>query len=107
MKIKIVTDSASNMLSLEGVEFHSAPLVIRTDEKDFVDDASLDVEAMADYLKTYKGKSGTACPGVGDYLAAFVGYDLIVKADVEITQVAPRPFNSEIIVLFFLFFYFS
>ena len=77
MKIKIVTDSASNMLSLEGVEFHSAPLVIRTDEKEFVDDASLDVEAMADYLKTYKGKSGTACPGVGDYLAAFEGYDLI------------------------------
>lgn len=77
MKIKIVTDSAANMLSLEGVEFQSAPLVIRTDEKEFVDDASLDVEAMADYLKTYKGKSGTACPGVGDYLAVFEGYDLI------------------------------
>ena len=75
MKVKIVADSSANLLSLDGVEFQSAPLVIRTNEREFVDDEKLDVEEMADYLKTYKGKSGTACPGVGDYLDAFEGYD--------------------------------
>ncbi len=77
MKIKIVTDSASNLLALDGVEFQSAPLIISTDEREFVDNIELDVEAMADYLRTYKGKSRTACPGVGDYLNAFEGYDIL------------------------------
>ena len=77
MKRKIVVDSSANLLALDGVDFESAPLVIRTNEREFVDTAELDVEEMADYLKTYKGKSGSACPGVGDYLAAFEGYDEI------------------------------
>jgi len=75
MKRKIVADSSANLLTLDGVDFESAPLVIRTNDREFEDDANLDVEAMADYLMTYKGKSGSACPGVGDYLAAFEGYD--------------------------------
>jgi len=77
MKIKIVTDSASNMYSLEGVDFEVAPLKIVTNEKEYVDDADLDVSAMVQELSTYKGRSGTACPGVGDWLAAFEGYDEI------------------------------
>lgn len=75
MKRKIVADSSANLLTLDGIDFQSAPLVIRTNDREFVDDENLDVEEMADYLKSYKGKSGSACPGVGDYLAAFEGYD--------------------------------
>ncbi len=77
MKVKIVTDSASNMYSMEGVDFASVPLKIITNEKEYVDDVSLDVEAMVEELSVYKGRSGTACPGVGDWLAAFEGYDVI------------------------------
>ncbi len=77
MKIKIVTDSASNMMSLEGVDFQSVPLKIMTDNKEYVDDINLDVEAMVNDLSTYKGRSSTACPGVGDWLEAFEGYDII------------------------------
>lgn len=77
MKIKIITDSASNMFSLSGVDFESVPLRIRTDEKEYVDDTDLDVAGMVSELSTYKGRSGTACPGVGDWLAAFEGYDEI------------------------------
>lgn len=77
MKIKIVTDSASNMMELEGVDFESAPLKISTKERDYVDDANIDIEEMANYMKSYKGKSGTACPGVGDWLNAFEGYDIV------------------------------
>ncbi len=78
MKIKIVADSASNMYKLDGgVDFESAPLRIITDKKEYVDTIDLDIQGMVDDLRTYKGKSSTACPGVGDYLAAFEGYDII------------------------------
>lgn len=77
MKIKIVTDSASNMLALDGVDFQSVPLTVSTNEREFVDNKDLDVSAMAEYLRTYKGRSGTACPNVGDWLSAFEGYDII------------------------------
>lgn len=77
MKIKIVADSSANLLSLDGVDYQSAPLTVRTDEREFVDDVQLDVEEMADYLKSYKGTSRSACPGVGDWLDAFEGYDEI------------------------------
>ena len=77
MKIKIVGDSASNLYSLSGVDYECAPLRIVTDNKEYVDTVQLDIQGMVDELRTYKGKSGTACPGVGDYLAAFEGYDII------------------------------
>ncbi|MBQ6850447.1 MAG: DegV family protein [Oscillospiraceae bacterium] len=77
MKIKIVGDSASNLYSLTGVDYECAPLRIVTDNKEYVDTVQLDIQGMVDDLRTYKGKSGTACPGVGDYLAAFEGYDII------------------------------
>lgn len=77
MKIKIVTDSAANMIDLEGIAFESAPLKIVTDQKEYVDNADLDIEAMVTDLSTYKGRSGTACPGVGDWLEAFEDCDIV------------------------------
>ncbi len=77
MKIKIVTDSAANMYSMEGIDFESVPLKIITNEKEYVDTIALNVERMVDELSVYKGRSSTACPGVGDWLAAFEGYDVI------------------------------
>lgn len=71
MKRKIVTDSGANLHILEGVDFAYAPLTIRTEEREFVDDSSLDVGEMVDYLANFKGKSGSACPGVGEWLEAF------------------------------------
>lgn len=71
MKRKIVADSSSNMYTLDGVDYTSAALVISTDEKEYRDDEKLDVRQMVDDLKAYKGRSGTACPGVGEWLEAF------------------------------------
>ena len=68
---KIVTDSSADTLVLDGVDFASAPLTIVTDEKEYVDDATLDVAQMVEDLLKYSGRSSTACPGVGDWLAAF------------------------------------
>lgn len=70
-KIKIVADSSSDILSLEDMEFCSAPLKIITKDRQFVDDETLDVEEMVAYLDKYKGKSSTSCPNPEDWLVAF------------------------------------
>lgn len=71
MKRKIVADSSSNLYTLDGMDFASAPLVISTDEKEYRDDDTLNVRQMVDELSGYKGRSRTACPGVGDWITAF------------------------------------
>ena len=68
---KIVADSSADLLTLADVPFASVPLTIVTAEKQYVDDASLDVSAMLADLAAYKGKSGSACPNPDDWLAAF------------------------------------
>ena len=71
MKYKIVMDSAGNLLSLDNVDYSCAPLKIRAGEREFVDDAGLDLDDMIHYLRGYKGRSTSACPSVGEYLEAF------------------------------------
>ncbi len=68
---KIVADSSSDILSLDDVAFASAPLKIITSENEYIDDENLNVDEMVDDLSSYKGKSGTSCPSVTDWLDAF------------------------------------
>lgn len=77
MRIKLVADSSANLFTFENVDFSSAPLKIVAGEKEYIDDESLDTKQMMKELKEYKGKSGTACPGVGDWLDAFDGADIV------------------------------
>lgn len=76
MKYKIVSDSASNIHSLENVPFSYAPLHIIVGEKDFSDDDSLDLAQM-DIALSSGGKSSTACPGIGDWLDAFGDAEIV------------------------------
>lgn len=69
--IKIVTDSSSDVMELEGIAFASAPLKIITSDKEYVDDESLDVEEMVNDLRVYKGKSSTSCPNSEDWIESF------------------------------------
>lgn len=69
--IKIVSDSSSDILTLEGVDFAYAPMKVVTKEREFVDDAALDVAQMVAFFDKYKGKSGSSCPSTGDWLNAF------------------------------------
>ena len=71
MNFKIVADSSSNMLSFDGVDYGTVPLKIVTDEREYVDDAALDTAEMLEYIEGYKGRSGTSCPNVGEWLEAF------------------------------------
>ena len=68
---KIVADSSANLLKLQSIAFDAAPLKIITAEREFVDNAALDLEAMIDYFSGYKGKSQTSCPNPEDWLSAF------------------------------------
>lgn len=70
MKYKIVADSACNIVSGEDGTFASVPMKIVA-EREYVDDAHLDVAQMVEDLKQYKGKSGSSCPNVGEWLEAF------------------------------------
>ena len=75
MNWKIVADSSANLLAEAGVV--SVPLRIMVGEREFVDDTALDVPAFLDALYRHKGRSSTACPGIGDWLAAFEGADAV------------------------------
>lgn len=69
--VKIVADSSANLLTLENIAFGAAPLKVITDEREFVDDAALDVEEMVRWFDSYKGRSRTSCPNPSDWLEAF------------------------------------
>lgn len=71
MNIKIIADSSSNLHRVEGNAIDTVPLKIVTDEREFCDDASLNVDEMLSYMQSYSGRSGTSCPNVGEWLDAF------------------------------------
>ncbi len=77
MKYKIVADSSANLYEMEDVDFTSVPLKIITDEREYTDRKGTDLEKMVSYLKGYKGRSGTSCPNVHDWLEAFDGADAV------------------------------
>ena len=69
--VKIVADSSADLLTMDGVDFAAAPLKIIAGEKEFVDDAALDVAGMVAWFDAYKNRSKTSCPNPGDWIAAF------------------------------------
>lgn len=71
MSFKIVSDSAANVFTYSGVEYANVPMKVITDNKEYIDDEQLDVRQMVNDLRVYKGKSGTSCPNIGDWLGAF------------------------------------
>ena len=71
MNMKIVADSSANLLAFEGIPYSSVPLKILAGSQEFVDDVSLDTGEMLKFIENHSGKSGTACPGVGEWMEAF------------------------------------
>lgn len=77
MKIRIVSDSASNIFEMEGVEYGCASLKIVIGDQTFTDDKELDRMVMLEEMKAYKGTSRTSCPNVADWMEAFGDADVI------------------------------
>ena len=76
MTYKIVSDSSSNIITMADEHYVSVPMKVRAD-KEYVDDASLNLAEMVEGLKNHKGKSGSACPSVGEWLDAFGDADMV------------------------------
>ena len=91
-KIKIVSDSSSDLLMLDNVEFASSPMKIITAEREFVDDENLNVDEMANFFNQYKERSQTSCPNPADWLDAFGDADDIIC--VTITSALSGSYNS-------------
>ena len=70
MNYKIICDSSSNLRPAQA-HLATVPLKIVTDKKEYTDDETLDVASMLLELESYKGRSGTSCPNVADWLEAF------------------------------------
>ena len=76
MNYKVVSDSSSNILALDDPNFVSVPMKVIA-EKEYVDDAELDLAGMVEDLKNHKGKSGSSCPNVAEWLDAFGDADYV------------------------------
>ena len=70
MRFRIVSDSSSNVLKLASANYTTVPLKIVAG-REYVDNKDLDVAGMVADLREYKGKSGSSCPNVGEWLEAF------------------------------------
>ena len=69
--MKIAADSSANLKTLKGVSFASVPLKVMIAEKEYPDAEGLDVEEMIRAVEATTGKTGTACPGTGEWIDAF------------------------------------
>lgn len=77
MNYKLVADSSANIFTMPKVSFSSVPMKIITTQAEYVDDPQLDVAQMVAQIKVTKGKSGTSCPNMNDWLMAFEGADRV------------------------------
>ncbi len=75
MRYKIISDSSSDLFSLNDTAFSSVPLKIITDEKEYVDTPDTNVDEMVSDLKKYSGVSRSSCPNTQDWKNSFEDYD--------------------------------
>lgn len=90
--VKIVADSSANLLTLSATPFAAAPMKVITSQKEFIDNADLDVDGMVQWFDSYKGKSKTSCPNTSDWLDAFGSADEVFC--VTITSGLSGSYNS-------------
>ena len=95
MKSKIVVDSSSNVYELPDVDFACVPLKILTDEQEYVDTAEVDAPALAEKMRTYKGRTSTSCPNISDWMAAYEGADEVYV--VTITGTLSGAYNAALL----------
>lgn len=95
MKSKIVVDSAANLYQMEGIDFACAPIKVVTEEQEYPDDGRLDAVQVAETLRSYKGRSSTSCPNVGDWLAAYQGADQVFA--ITITGALSGSYNAALL----------
>jgi DegV family protein with EDD domain len=93
MNYKIICDSSSNLRPAQA-HLATVPLKIVTDKKEYTDDETLDVASMLLELESYKGRSGTSCPNVADWLEAFGDAEFVFT--VAITSNLSGSYNASV-----------
>ncbi len=83
MSIRIVSDSSCNVYALEGANYTTVPMKVIAGDMEFIDTTELDLAGMVSYLQGYKGKSGSSCPNVQEWLDAFQGEDDIFAVTIS------------------------
>ena len=91
MRYIIVSDSSSNVFTVTGAEYATVPMKIIA-EKEYVDTPTLDLQGMVADLKKFKGKSGSSCANVQEWLDAFGDADGVFC--VTISKNLSGSFNS-------------
>ena len=91
MSFLIVADSSCNVLKLADSNYTTVPLKVVA-EKEYVDNTELNVAGMVDDLKHYKGKSGSSCPNVGEWMDAFGDAEYVFG--VTITKYLSGSYNA-------------
>lgn len=83
MKYRIVSDSSSNLLSMDcGVDYTTVPLKILIGSETYVDDKELDVENLVNEIEKSESSS-TSCPNTQEWLDAFEGADCIFAVTIS------------------------
>ena len=68
LNTKIVLDSSADITAAKALPRELVPLKIRTSQKEYVDNAALDVGAMIADLRAYSGRSSTSCPNPQEFI---------------------------------------
>lgn len=71
MTTRVVSDSSSNVFEVDGIDYTTVPLKVMFGGKEYVDEPGTDPVQMINDLYQQSGPSTTACPSVGEWLAAF------------------------------------
>ena len=95
MKIKLVADSSANIKTLDNALYSTSAMRIVVGDKEFIDDDNVDVAAMQAALREYKGKTSSACPGVGEWMDSFEDADEVFG--VTITSKLSGSYNAAVI----------
>ena len=92
MTIRLVADSSANPIQDPTLEVHFAPLKMMVGDREFIDNATLDIDEFLAAMESHRGKTFTACPSVNDWLDAFRGADTVLG--VSITSSLSGSYNS-------------
>ena len=87
MSWMIVSDSSCELRTLSnaapGVAFSTVPLKIRVGEREFVDNAALDVDSMIEAMHNFNGASTTACPSPEEWAEKFLMADQVLAVTIS------------------------
>lgn len=92
MTIRLVADSSANPIQDPTLEVRYAHLKMIVGDREFIDNASLDIDEFLEAMESHRGKTFTTCPSVNDWLDTFQGADTVLG--VAITGNLSGSYNS-------------